>query len=138
VYRAHWIDLDARFGAKPIIDMLLVVEDSGDEAFYLSKMEVAGYVLRIREPDFRQHRMFRTPERDVHIHVFSSGSAEIERLLTFRDWLRKNPHTRQLYERTKHKLAAQSWSDMNAYAAAKTEVIEGLIAAARAAGEVTQ
>ena len=56
----------------------------------------------------------------------------------FRDWLRKTPHERQLYERTKRKLAAQSWSDMNAYSEAKTEVIEGIIAAAWAAGEVRQ
>ena len=117
--------------------MLLVVEDSGDEASYLPEMEAAGYVLRVREPDFHQHRMLRTPERDVHIHVFSSGSPEIERSLTFRDRLRRNRQERQLYERTKRKLAAQDWSDMNAYAEAKTEVIEGIIAVARTAGEVS-
>ena len=123
--------------AKPIIDMLLVVEDSGDEPSYLRKMEMAGYVLRVREPDFHQHRMFRTTKRDVHIHVFSSGSAEVERLLTLRDWLRQSLRARQRYERTKRELAAESWSDMNAYAAAKAEVVEGIIAAARAAGEVS-
>ena len=32
-----------------------------------------------REPDFHEHRMLRTPERDVHLHVLSRGSAEIER-----------------------------------------------------------
>ena len=81
--------------------------------------------------------MFRTPERDVHIHVFLLASPEIQRHLTFRDWLRKTPHERQRYERTKRELAAQSWSDMNAYAEAKTEVIEVIIAAARAADEVS-
>ncbi|MBA2533493.1 MAG: GrpB family protein, partial [Rubrobacter sp.] len=32
--------------AKPIVDILLVVEDSGDEASYLPALEESGYVLR--------------------------------------------------------------------------------------------
>ena len=120
--------------AKPIVDMLLVVADSGDEASYLPKLEAAGYVLRVRDPNFHEHRMLRTPAKDVHIHVFSHGSSEIDRHLLFRDRLRTNSQDRQMYEETKQKLAAQSWSDMNAYADAKTEVIEQIIVAAKASG----
>jgi GrpB-like predicted nucleotidyltransferase (UPF0157 family) len=68
----------------------------------------------------------------------SLGSSEIERYLTFRNRLRTNPDARKLYEDTKRKLAAQSWPDMDAYADAKTEVIEGIIAAARAAGQISR
>jgi GrpB-like predicted nucleotidyltransferase (UPF0157 family) len=120
--------------AKAIIDILLGVADSWNEGSYLPALETAGYVLRVREPDFHEHRMLRTPARGVHIHVFSPGSPEIERYLTFRDRLRRNADERQRYETTKRTLAAQSWSDMDAYANAKTEVIEGIIAAAREAG----
>jgi GrpB-like predicted nucleotidyltransferase (UPF0157 family) len=120
--------------AKPIVDMLLVVADSGDEASYLPVLEAAGYVLRVREPGFHEHRMLRTPAKDVHIHVFSHGSSEIDRHLLFRDRLRTNLQDRQLYKETKQKLATQSWSDMNAYADAKTEVIEQIIMAAKADG----
>jgi GrpB-like predicted nucleotidyltransferase (UPF0157 family) len=70
--------------AKPIVDILLVVEDSADEASYVPALEGAGYVLRVREPDFYEHRMFRTPAKDVHLHVFSAGSPEIERYLLLR------------------------------------------------------
>lgn len=117
--------------AKPIIDILLIVEDSGDESSYLSQLEDAGYRLRVREPDFHEHRMLRTPERDVHIHVFSPDSPEIARYLTFRDRLRDDAHDRTRYERTKRRFAQESWSDMNAYADAKTEVIEEIIAKGR-------
>jgi GrpB-like predicted nucleotidyltransferase (UPF0157 family) len=120
-------------GAKPIIDILLVVEDSRNEASYLPKMEAIGYELRVREPDFHEHRMFRTPARDVHVHVYSAASLEIERNLIFRDRLCTDAHDRQLYEVTKRKLAAQPWPDMNAYAAAKTQIIERIIANARTA-----
>ncbi len=124
--------------AKAIVDILLVVENSAQEDNYLPQLEAAGYELRVREPDFYEHRMFRTPKRDVHIHVYSAGSPEIERYLTFRNRLRSHAADRQLYEQTKRRLAAQSWPDMNAYAVAKTEVIEPILAAARREGQVSR
>ena len=114
--------------AKPIVDILLVVEDSGDETSYLPALEEAGYVLRVREPDFDEHRMFRTHEKDVHIHVFSAGSEEIERYLLLRDHLRENDEDRELYAQTKRDLASRDWPSMLHYAEAKTEIIEGIIA----------
>ena len=38
--------------AKPKIDMLLVVANSADEPAYVPDLEAAGYVLRVREPDW--------------------------------------------------------------------------------------
>ena len=108
---------------------------SADESAYLPQLEAAGYVLRVREPDWHEHRMFRTPEKDVHIHIYSAGCPEIERNLAFRDRLRRNTDDRRRYEQTKRELAAKEWSDMNAYAEAKTEVIESILAAEQAAGE---
>ena len=117
--------------AKPIIDILVAVPDSADEAAYLPQLEAAGYVLRVREPDWHEHRMFRTPELDVHVHVYSAGCPEIERILTFRDRLRRNPDDRERYELTKRELATREWGDMNEYADAKSGVVESIIAAAR-------
>ena len=120
--------------AKPVIDILVVVADSADEFAYLPRLEAAGYVLRVREPDWNEHRMFRTPERDVHIHIYSAGCPEIQRYLAFRDRLRRNIDDRRRYEQTKRELAAKEWPDMNAYAEAKTEVIESIIAASPTSG----
>jgi GrpB-like predicted nucleotidyltransferase (UPF0157 family) len=114
--------------AKPVVDILVVVQDSANEDAYLPQLEAAGYVLRVREPDWEQHRMFRTPELDVHVHALSPRSREVERLLAFRDRLRVDSHERQVYEATKRMLASRSWPDMNAYAEAKTEVIEQILA----------
>jgi len=117
--------------AKPIIDILVVVQDSTNESAYLPQLEAAGYVLRVREPEWNEHRMFGTPEKDVHVHIYSSGCAEIERNLIFRDRLRRSSDDRRRYEQTKRQLALREWADMNDYAAAKTDVIEAIIAAAR-------
>src|SRR4051812_12117179 len=38
--------------AKPIIDIVLAVPDSSDESTYVTELTGAGYVLRIREPDW--------------------------------------------------------------------------------------
>ena len=119
--------------AKPIVDILLVVDDAADERSYLPALEAAGYVLRVREPDFYEHRMVRTPAKDVHVHIFSPDSPEIERYLTLRDRLRRDTADRELYARTKRRLAAKRWPTMQHYAEAKTEVIEAILARAAAA-----
>lgn len=115
--------------AKPIIDILVAIEDSADESTFLPQLQAAGYVLRVREPDWNEHRMFRNPERDVHIHIYSDGCPEIQRNLTFRDRLRTNSDDRIRYENAKRELAAKDWPDMNEYAEAKTGVIESILAA---------
>jgi GrpB-like predicted nucleotidyltransferase (UPF0157 family) len=126
-----------QLAAKPIIDIDVLVKDSSDEAAYLSAITQAGYVLRVREPDWHQHRMFRTPQLDVHVHVFSLGCVEFQRHIAFRNHLRRCTEDRLLYESVKRKLAGQDWSDMNAYAAAKTEVVEQILARAmRESGNV--
>jgi GrpB-like predicted nucleotidyltransferase (UPF0157 family)/predicted acetyltransferase len=118
--------------AKSIIDIVVAMQDSTNEDSYLPQLQIAGYELRVREPDWFEHRMFRTPARDVHIHVFSVGCPEIDRCLMFRNRLRENARDCLLYEQTKRKLATQEWADMNEYAKAKTAVIESIVAAARA------
>ncbi|GAC1322574.1 MAG: GrpB family protein [Chloroflexota bacterium] len=117
--------------AKPKIDILLVVADAANEPAYVPSLEAAGYVLRIREPDWHEHRMFKGPDTDINLHVFSAGSPEVERILLFRDWLRENASDRDLYERTKRDLARKEWSLVQDYADAKTEVVEEIIARAR-------
>ena len=117
--------------AKPTIDVLLVVADSADEDAYLPALEAAGYVLRIREPDWHEHRMLVDRVASVQVHVVSEGCPEIERWLIFRDRLRSDTADRELYERTKRELAARTWRYVQNYADAKTEVVEEIIARAR-------
>jgi GrpB-like predicted nucleotidyltransferase (UPF0157 family) len=116
--------------AKPIVDILLVVSNSADEDAYLPALEAAGYRLRHREPEFHEHRMFRTDAFDVHLHVYSNGSPEVGRMVAFRDRLRSNAADRREYERVKRELATHPWPDVDAYARAKTDVVERIIASA--------
>jgi GrpB-like predicted nucleotidyltransferase (UPF0157 family) len=115
--------------AKPIIDVLLVVADVEDEGSYVAALEGAGFVLRVREPG---HRMFRTPDRDVHVHVYGTGDRAITDYLDLRDWLRVDESDRALYADVKRQLAQRPWSDMNHYADAKSDVVQQVLGRARA------
>jgi GrpB-like predicted nucleotidyltransferase (UPF0157 family) len=117
--------------AKPIIDMVLAVADSSDESSYVPPLEEKGYTLRIREPDWYEHRLLKAPDVPGNLHVFSDGCEEIEQMLLFRDWLRTHADDRLFYEETKRKLAARKWKYTQNYADAKTEVVQEILARAR-------
>jgi GrpB-like predicted nucleotidyltransferase (UPF0157 family) len=119
--------------AKPLIDIVLEVADSADEAAYVPAMESAGYVLRIREPDWYEHRLLKGPDTEVNVHVFTAGSEEVDRMLLFRDWLHENAADRELYAEKKRQLAGRDWKYMQQYADAKTAVVQEIMA--RASGE---
>jgi GrpB-like predicted nucleotidyltransferase (UPF0157 family) len=118
--------------AKPVIDIVLVVADSADEAAYVPALKAVGYVLRVREPEWFEHRLLKDSDASVNVHVFSLGCPEIERMLLFRDWLRRNEADRALYERSKRELAQKEWRYVQHYADAKSDVVEQILARARA------
>ncbi|HEY8489384.1 MAG TPA: GrpB family protein [Dehalococcoidia bacterium] len=120
--------------AKPVIDIVLVVADSADEPSYVPALEAAGYTLRIREPDWFQHRLLKGPDTAVNLHVFSQGSPEVERMLRFRDRLRTNEADREAYARVKRALAQRVWRHVQHYADAKTPIIQEILERAGAAG----
>jgi GrpB-like predicted nucleotidyltransferase (UPF0157 family) len=117
--------------AKPILDMVLAVVDSSDEGSYMRPLEERGFTLRIREPDWYEHRMFKSQDPMGNLHVFSDGCEEIERMLLFRDWLRTHAEDRLLYEETKRELAGRTWKYTQNYADAKSKVVEEILARAR-------
>ena len=118
--------------AKDVIDIALEVQDASDEPAWLPALQAAGYVLHLREPGWEQHRLLRRARPAVHLHVFTAGSKEVERMLLFRDRLRANRDDLERYERTKRELARRRWAHRQDYADAKSAVVEQIIATARA------
>lgn len=110
---------------QPVVDVLVTVQDADDESAYRPALEAVGYLLHRAEP---QHRLFRTRARDVHVHVRRVGDAAALDALALRDRLRSDPEDRAWYERTSKALAAQAWTDLDGYAAAKTAVVADILA----------
>jgi len=118
--------------AKPIIDIILAVADSSDESTYAPDLEAAGYPLRIREPEWFEHRVFKGADPSVNLHVFTIGCSEIDRMLLMRDWMRSHPEDRDLYANTKRDLAQRTWKYVQHYADAKSTVVAEIMARAQA------
>ena len=123
--------------AKPIIDMLLCVADPTNEESYVPPLEGEGFELRVREPDWYEHRLLRMRSSDIgwNLHVFSAECEEVQRMLAFRDWLREHESDRRRYEEVKRALAAHTWKDTQHYADAKSAVVREILGRARK-GEV--
>src|SRR5262249_53270650 len=122
-----------QLAAKPIIDIVLEVPDSRDEGAYAAPLVAHGYQLRIREPDWFEHRMLKGPDTDINLHVFTRGCPEVDRMVRFRDYLRQNLGERLMYEAVKRELAEQDWAFMQHYADAKGPVIEAIMSRANSA-----
>jgi GrpB-like predicted nucleotidyltransferase (UPF0157 family) len=124
--------------AKPIIDILLAVPDSANEQAYLPALQAAGYVLCVREPHWFEHRLFKGPDTNINLHVFTVGAAEIDRMLLFRDWLRADDADRDAYLQVKRALAKRSWRHVQHYADSKTAIVQQILTHAAAARQQGQ
>lgn len=124
--------------AKPCIDILLGVEDSADEAAYVPQLDAAGFVLRMRHPEWNEHRVFKSERINVNLHVWSAGHGEIDRHIQFRDWLRHHPDDRNLYAEAKRKISAENHATMSDYAEAKNDVVNQIQAKIDAARDTTR
>ncbi|HLO35527.1 MAG TPA: GrpB family protein [Candidatus Deferrimicrobium sp.] len=122
--------------AKPIIDITMTVADVLDEPAYVPDLEEAGYrlVIREQEPDWYDHRVFKGPDTNVNLHIFSAGCRELDRMVGFRDWLRVHDDDRALYESTKRELLKRDWTFVQNYADAKGAVVEAIAARAGIGG----
>ncbi len=101
--------------AKPVIDVDLTVADSGDEPAWLPDLERAGFELRVREPEWEEHRLLRGLGPATNVHVFSTGAREPRRHAMFRDWLRSHPDDLAAYAEVKRSVARRGFTDAMLY-----------------------
>jgi GrpB-like predicted nucleotidyltransferase (UPF0157 family) len=124
--------------AKPIIDMVAAVTDLELLDELTPAMEALGYEAmgEFGIPGRRYFRKGSAFENRTHqVHAFRSGSPEIDRHLAFRDFLRAHPRGDGAREAgrvalvaecvaLKRRLAAAHPTDVPAYTAAKSGVIQ--------------
>jgi GrpB-like predicted nucleotidyltransferase (UPF0157 family) len=104
--------------AKPVVDLLVEIRDITEVDGRSSAMESLGYEV-MGEYGIPGRRYFRkdNPEgiRTHNLHAFEAGSAEVERHLTFRDYMVAHPVDAQRYSELKRKLAEEHPQSMDGY-----------------------
>ena len=122
--------------AKPVIDIQMSVESLQPIAAYRNRLTAIGYV-HVPHADDAFCPFFHRPAdwpHTHHIHVVQAGGEEEKRTLAFRDYLREHADAAREYEALKFRLAAASAADSpesrEAYASAKSDFVERIVAAA--------
>ena len=110
--------------AKPVIDILPVVEDLSAVAGFVEELEKLGYKYR-GEYGLPGREYFEkgNPAHTHHLHVFEEGDREIDRHLLFRDYLNAHPEEAKTYSTLKESLAAKYRTDFEGYTEAKSDFI---------------
>ena len=111
--------------AKPIIDMLPVVEDDAALDRVSPRLTELGYES-LGEFGLPGRRYFRKgrKNRTHHLHCYAVGNPEIYRHLAFRDYLCAKAEVRNDYDALKRCLARQFPRDMDAYIAGKDKFVK--------------
>jgi GrpB-like predicted nucleotidyltransferase (UPF0157 family) len=113
--------------AKPIIDILVVVSSIAKVDEQNSLMQLLGYQC-MGEFGIKDRRFFLKDNpvgiRTHHVHVFEVGSAQINRHLTFRDYLNVHSEEAQAYSTLKQSLAEKYPHDIDRYIDGKSGFIQ--------------
>lgn len=112
--------------AKPIIDILGVVDDVRELDLHSASMGDLGYEV-MGKFGIEGRRYFRkfdaTGRRTHHLHVFTQGSPHVERHLAFRDFLRSNPEKAAAYSSLKASITSGEATSWDNYMDAKESFI---------------
>ena len=128
-----------KLAAKPVIDVLVVLDDTSDIDRFNPRMEQLGYRVRgecldAEIPGTPGRFYFTKDTNDVrshHAHVCAKGHQEIFDKLAFRNYLRANHDVAALYGEIKRRAAADHRFDNIGYMRAKDPFVKSTLAAAR-------
>lgn len=124
-------------GAKPILDIDVVIEDYGVLPEVIKKFDKIGYFhqenwsFKGREAFGRKDTLVpwngsNTPWMEHHLYVCNKDSKELARHLAFRDYLRNNPEAVIEYEQLKKYLAINA-KDRTEYTLGKTNFVNKIL-----------
>ena len=119
-------------GAKPVIDLLIVVMDDSHLSVFDLAMIALGYTPRGECLDAggtpgRYYYSKNTDGIRTHqVHICKAGHFQIAEILAFRRYLREHPETASAYERLKVKAATENRYDIVGYMKMKDAFIKSI------------
>lgn len=125
--------------AKPVIDILVGVDDLGRSRRCFDRLAQLGYLYAPYRSDEMHWFCKPSPEhRTHHLHLVPTGSPRFRAELAFRDMLRKRPDLADRYAQLKMTLAIEHRDDREAYTRAKQGFIADVLGLAAHADEADQ
>ena len=118
--------------AKPIVDILVVVDTLGPADQYVASLDGLDYTFYPLVSNPERYMFGKGHPHTHHLHIVERGGEEHIRPTVFRDYLRTHPQTAHDYAELKRALAARFHDNRAAYTAGKTEFVLGVEAIARA------
>ncbi len=118
--------------AKPVIDVMVEVTDIEEVAAQEPGMVALGYegLGELGIAGRRYYRKQAGATRTHNVHVFQAGSAQVERHLAFRDYLRAHGDQAQEYSELKRRVAVECENDIERYMDGKDAFIKRVEAVA--------
>lgn len=121
--------------AKPIIDIIAVIDKLDDYKKLIKPLEEIGYhFMPDRVFEIRDRVFFpKGPEnnRTHHLSLIVKDSQQYKDNLLFRDYLRRHKSARKSYQKLKQKLAIKFANDRASYTEAKEDFITKILNKAR-------
>jgi len=116
--------------AKPVLDILVGVEDFDQASACVAPLESIGYCYRNEYGIPRRHYFVKGDPRTHHLHMVERGSNHWTMTISFRDFLNRDAGSARVYAEAKRSLAAKYLRDREAYQREKDKVVERLLALA--------
>lgn len=116
--------------AKPLIDMVVTVDDVKAMDVYLRPLEKIGYSVQPID-DTDRYCFKKGMPRTHHVHIVQQGGKHHRNMLAFRNYLRANPDTREQYRKLKIALAREFGQQRTIYTRSKSEFIAEVLERAK-------
>ena len=113
--------------AKPILDILIGVQDFEEARVCIPKMAALGYTYRGENGIPRRHYFVKGEPRTHHVHMLELASEDWRNMLRFRDLLRSHPALARAYTHEKERLARLHSHNRKAYQREKSDVIQQIL-----------
>lgn len=116
--------------AKPILDIMVGVEDFEEARRCVAPMVALGYAYRGENGIPRRHYFVKGDPRTHHVHMVEARSEDWRLALRFRDLLRTRPEVAREYAHEKERLAKLHSGDREGYQRGKGKMVEKILSSA--------
>lgn len=124
--------------AKPILDIMAVVEDFERASQCIPALEQLGYEYQGENRPLRQHYLVKGHRATHTLYLVEPGNKELAARICFRDYLIDHPEAAQAYADLKMRLAETHAMDLKAYQEGKLDFVQQVLEMAAPQGAAHQ